>query len=945
MWRTIWKDKTLETVNRGIEALILKTDKISKLAQKIDEKSLKIGEYALIGKETIDDIFEILELKTESIFETRDLTTHGIKLDKEQTYYVNCVLNLCLVINHFIGQIQSGFQSHFPTRYLKEYIDYSIRAGKHEGDQPNIIETGLGKIESYNYYVRMMYINTCVDSLLQKEEEKTPIYYFRNILLPEKMGGGGDSDDDSVDSDLSDELITGNTELTVTIEYSWPENIVRIVNNLGDDNAKLTQLLTSLFNQLDDNNISKLIDASPEPQYLQKVLNHLNYNDERILRHIAISIKECLWPYIYDTTLKSHTTEILWQRGIKRFTPLLIYRLVSITDTTNMVKLITNYEAVVDSNKSGFDTNATVTGDSGKMMVKALHKHTADEDDELAFDKDDMVEVLEMPDGGWWKGRFNGKDGLFPVSYVEHPNVFVRKVVDSVPNNILTVFKKMFNDKKKESSPLQLSALSNYDEFQSNKRKISKESYAIDNVNRAEMRENIKTTANDAVKKTAETINKGVTALKKQVIAEEGILTSDGRLIEKKQSGGTPTKQYTLRDALDAIFGSANEQNQNIPLIILILHTLMTDNSSDTTSNADPEISGQEISGQEISGQEIMSKIIEELYENPKNYIAIGRIRGILTKNEDDLESVFENKGEKLNPFKPTIATGSLDAHVLPDEALVILNKIPKIDPVEPLTPTTLKKAKEEVDKNNQVLKQKREEKEKKLSEGERQYRGTLYDLVTTDSDNADAIQDQVYNIHKEIMNKPDENFPKHDLVAHLIDFLEPENLEIYPSEKSTPYEKDNSEQERRRQIIQDRLVKENTDMYVDPVISNVVNTFIPTADAIPIKQAPPSIIQKTTEYLTKLYPTTYFLNDSKDDNKTETYGKRVTKQKDTYKNGSKFSFDILNLDNNLNMLWNTGADLEYANSYKPKFQELYSIEENVSAAHANPPPIAPASK
>ena len=602
----------------------------------------------------------------------------------------------------------------------------------------------------------------------------------------------------------------------------------------------MTQLLTALFNQLDDDNIRKLIGASPDPQYLQKVLNHFDYSHERI-RNI-VTVDEYFLSSIYDTTLKTHTSEILWHKSIEdsavvyieKFTPLLIYRLVSITDTTNMVKLITNYEA---------DT-------------------------------------------------------------------------DTIPNNILTVFKKMFNGRQKESSPLQLSPLSNYDEFQIEKRKISNQSYAIDNVNRAEMRENIKTTANDAMEKIAETINKGATAL-------------------KKQSGGTPTKQYTLRDALDAIFGSANEQNQNIPLIILILHTLMTDNSSNTTSNPEPE----------ISGQEIMSKIIEELYENPKNYIAIGRIRGILTKNEDDLESVFDNKEEKLHPFKPTIDTGSLDAHVLPDEALDILNKIPKIDPVEPLTPTTLKKAKEEVDKNIQELKQKREEKEKKLSEGERQYRGTLYDLVTTDSKNDSTIENEVYNIHKQIMNNTDADFPKHDLVAHLIDFLEPENLEIYLSEKSTPYENDNTEQERRRQIIQDRLVKENTDMYVDPVISNVVNTFIPTADAIPIKQAPPSIIQKTTEYLTKLYPTTYFLDESGENNKIETYGKRVTKQKDTYKNGSKFSFDILNLDNNLNMLWNTGADLEYANSYKPKFQELYSIEENVSAAHANPPPIAPASK
>lgn len=55
------------------------------------------------------------------------------------------------------------------------------------------------------------------------------------------------------------------------------------------------------------------------------------------------------------------------------------------------------------------------------MMVKALFDHTADDVDELDFLANDMVEVLEMPDGGWWKGRCGGKEGLFPVNYVEVP--------------------------------------------------------------------------------------------------------------------------------------------------------------------------------------------------------------------------------------------------------------------------------------------------------------------------------------------------------------------------------------------------------------------------------------------------------------------------------------------------------------------------------------------
>lgn len=42
----------------------------------------------------------------------------------------------------------------------------------------------------------------------------------------------------------------------------------------------------------------------------------------------------------------------------------------------------------------------------------------AEEEDELNFFAGDTVEVLEMADGGWWRGRCRGKEGLFPVNYV-----------------------------------------------------------------------------------------------------------------------------------------------------------------------------------------------------------------------------------------------------------------------------------------------------------------------------------------------------------------------------------------------------------------------------------------------------------------------------------------------------------------------------------------------
>jgi hypothetical protein len=52
-------------------------------------------------------------------------------------------------------------------------------------------------------------------------------------------------------------------------------------------------------------------------------------------------------------------------------------------------------------------------------IVVALYDVVADEPDELEFKVGDKVEVLETMDGGWWKGKCNGKEGLFPVSYVD----------------------------------------------------------------------------------------------------------------------------------------------------------------------------------------------------------------------------------------------------------------------------------------------------------------------------------------------------------------------------------------------------------------------------------------------------------------------------------------------------------------------------------------------
>lgn len=52
-------------------------------------------------------------------------------------------------------------------------------------------------------------------------------------------------------------------------------------------------------------------------------------------------------------------------------------------------------------------------------FVKALHQHIAEDEDELGFEEGDMIEVLEAENEDWWTGRCQGREGIFPVNFVD----------------------------------------------------------------------------------------------------------------------------------------------------------------------------------------------------------------------------------------------------------------------------------------------------------------------------------------------------------------------------------------------------------------------------------------------------------------------------------------------------------------------------------------------
>ncbi|XP_042724464.1 intersectin-1 isoform X3 [Lagopus leucura] len=52
-------------------------------------------------------------------------------------------------------------------------------------------------------------------------------------------------------------------------------------------------------------------------------------------------------------------------------------------------------------------------------QVIGMYDYTAQNDDELAFNKGQIINVLSKEDPDWWKGEVNGQVGLFPSNYVK----------------------------------------------------------------------------------------------------------------------------------------------------------------------------------------------------------------------------------------------------------------------------------------------------------------------------------------------------------------------------------------------------------------------------------------------------------------------------------------------------------------------------------------------
>uniref|UniRef100_A0A8C7GM72 Osteoclast-stimulating factor 1 n=1 Tax=Oncorhynchus kisutch TaxID=8019 RepID=A0A8C7GM72_ONCKI len=66
-----------------------------------------------------------------------------------------------------------------------------------------------------------------------------------------------------------------------------------------------------------------------------------------------------------------------------------------------------------------FVVNIDNTTGGQRVLVRAKFTFQQTNEDELSFNKGDMISVSRQEDGGWWEGSFNGNKGWFPSNYVK----------------------------------------------------------------------------------------------------------------------------------------------------------------------------------------------------------------------------------------------------------------------------------------------------------------------------------------------------------------------------------------------------------------------------------------------------------------------------------------------------------------------------------------------
>ncbi|NXT14200.1 SH319 protein, partial [Prunella fulvescens] len=91
------------------------------------------------------------------------------------------------------------------------------------------------------------------------------------------------------------------------------------------------------------------------------------------------------------------------------------------TDTAPKLKLCFTYVGTETALKNKVEVSSSLPQSNRRSVewCEALHDFTAETKDDLSFRKGDYIQILEQVDLEWYRGRLNGKEGIFPAVFVQ----------------------------------------------------------------------------------------------------------------------------------------------------------------------------------------------------------------------------------------------------------------------------------------------------------------------------------------------------------------------------------------------------------------------------------------------------------------------------------------------------------------------------------------------
>ncbi|NWH30818.1 SH319 protein, partial [Chloropsis hardwickii] len=91
------------------------------------------------------------------------------------------------------------------------------------------------------------------------------------------------------------------------------------------------------------------------------------------------------------------------------------------TDTAPVLKLCFTYVGTETALKNKVEVSSSLPQSNRRSVewCEALHDFTAETKDDLSFKKGDYIQILEQVDLEWYRGRLNGKEGIFPAVFVQ----------------------------------------------------------------------------------------------------------------------------------------------------------------------------------------------------------------------------------------------------------------------------------------------------------------------------------------------------------------------------------------------------------------------------------------------------------------------------------------------------------------------------------------------